>query len=144
MNQLTNLHPLGAPAVSLGQSFTWLGNPLPVISLPMQRRTHLYRIYPMFIRTLPLHIFEEEIMLCTSSAHVSPALWRFAKTIIVSQMTLACGRSVRGCASRPLHRLYAVPMQSLPGLEAFPSCLEISVVLKRYGNCRWQERTSCS
>jgi len=41
---------------------------------------------------------------------------------------------------RPLHRLYAVPTQNLPGLETFRSCLEISVALKGYGNYRWQEQ----
>jgi hypothetical protein len=51
--------------------------------------------------------------------------------------------SVRVPVSRPLHHLYAVPTQNLPGLEAFQSYLEISVGLKIYGNCRWQERTSC-
>jgi len=36
IQQLTNLYPLGVSAVSLGQSFTLFGNPLPVIPLPMQ------------------------------------------------------------------------------------------------------------
>src|SRR6266849_3898991 len=71
--QLTNLHRRGASVASLGQSFTWLGNPLPVIPLPMQRHAHQYHIQLIFIRTLPLRISEEG-MFCTSSAHVLPAL----------------------------------------------------------------------
>src|SRR6266566_2301835 len=51
IQQLTNLHPPGASTASLGQSLTWLGNPLPVIPLPMQRYTHLYHIHLMFIPT---------------------------------------------------------------------------------------------
>src|SRR6267154_1638243 len=142
IRQLTDLHPLGASAASLGQSFTWLGNPFP-IPLPIQRHTHLYHIHLMFICTLPLRISEKR-MLCTSSAHVLPALWRYARTINVFQTTTVCGGSVRVPVSRLLHRLYAVPTQNLTGLGAFRSCLEISAVLKGYGNCRWQERTRCS
>src|ERR1700733_7146906 len=71
IQQLTNLHPLGASAASLGQSFTWLGNPLPILSI--QGHAHPYHIHVMLIHTLPLRISKER-MLCTSSAHVSPAL----------------------------------------------------------------------
>src|ERR1700733_7439139 len=65
MRQFTDIHPLGESPASLDQSFTWLGNPLPVIPLPMQRHPHLYHIHLMFTRTLPLRISEER-MLCTS------------------------------------------------------------------------------
>jgi hypothetical protein len=53
------------------------------------------------------------------------------------------GGSIHAPVSRPLHHLYAVPTQNLPGLEAFRNSSEISVALKGYGNYRWRERTSC-
>src|SRR5882757_7584287 len=59
IRQLTNVHPLGSSAAFLGQSFTWLGDPLSAIPLPMQRQAHLYHIHLMFIRTQPLRISEE-------------------------------------------------------------------------------------
>src|SRR6267154_1975912 len=120
IRQLTNLHPLGVSAASLGQLLTWLGNPL-LNSLPMQRHPHpYYDIHLMFIHTLPLRLSKGR-MLCTNSAHVSPAPWRSARTVNFFQTT-NYGRSVRVTASRPLHHLYAVPTQDLPGLEAFRSC----------------------
>ena len=69
----TGLHSPGGSTASLGQSFTWLGNPLPVTSVPMQRHNQLDHILLMLIGTLPLRISEER-MSCMSSAHVSPAL----------------------------------------------------------------------
>ena len=46
---------------------------------------------------------------------------------------MVCGESVHVRVSRPLHHLYAVPMQNLLGSETLQSYLEILVVLKRYG-----------
>ena len=80
-----------------GQSFTWLGNPLPIMPLPMQRHTH-----QICICTLPLRISKER-MLCMSSAHVSHALQRYARTGNFLQTTI-CGGSVRVPVSRPLHQ----------------------------------------
>jgi hypothetical protein len=94
IQQLTKLHPLGAFAASLGQSFTWLGDPLPVIPLPMQRHAHLYHIHLMFTHALPLRISKKRMYELSTRVARSVEICKnrglFAKDDIWQQRTRAC------------------------------------------------------
>jgi hypothetical protein len=127
------------PPHLLGQSFTWLGNPLLIIATT---RFIMYT-HPPNVHSALYHCAYPRRECCARAQHTCCPLCGDMQepSDFLRNDTISYGGGVRVHVSRPLHHLYAVPTQTCL-VWRFRSCLEMSAPLKRYGNCRWQERTS--